>query len=269
MQSNLFFLLKVKLAVSWGLVSRVTPFSKSRRVLKYPPPTTLIGALSYPINYFLKKPENISHYLSSANILKGVVVSAHASLNASATIVGDINRVYWYHLARKMAKTDAVALEKIYLTCKNGLEFPILNVIYVIDPEKMRKVLDAQWDSVLKALAWSINRIGQKESMVSVVDVSTAKAAPLNLKVIETSYYIPFPIVESIIEGEYTIENYVPPVTDIGEYTGVPRIPYIIPYSFIKSNQTRVKLKVKENAVVLKINGEYVAFPKEWIMEGG
>lgn len=269
MPLNSFFLLKVKLAVGWGLISRVTPFSKSRRVLKLPPPTTLIGALSYPVNYFFKKPENISHYISSATILKGIIISAHASLKASATIIGDINRVYWYHLARKASKTDAVALEKMYLTKIGDLKYPILDVVYVIDPKKSEKLMGPLWDLMFEALAWSITRVGQKESMVSVLEVSSAKAYPLNEEFIETSYYMPFSAIENVVEGEYTVENYVPPIINIGEYAGIPKVPYILPYSFLKHSHTKVKVKVHKKAIVLRVNGDYVVFPNEWLMKGG
>ncbi len=38
----------VKVRFGWGFAARLQPQSKMRMALKYPPPTTLIGALAYP-----------------------------------------------------------------------------------------------------------------------------------------------------------------------------------------------------------------------------
>jgi len=260
-----FFILKAKLAVHWGLVSRIVPYSKSRRVLKLPPPTTLIGALTYPFAYYKRVPENITITLSSANKFKGMIISAHASLASPASIYGDINRVYWYHKARKQAKTDAVALEKLYLTPSEDQEHPILNVIYIIDPEVAKNLIGFWWSETLEALAWSITRIGQRESIVSTLDVKSKLTRPESINTIETTYYLPLNVVERVESGEYTLQEYVPPIVEIGEYSDVEKIPYIIPFSFIESKPSTVNVRLKSNALVLRIDSDSVVFDSGWV----
>lgn len=258
------FILKVELAAHWGLISRIVPYSKSRRVLKLPPPTTLIGALSYPFAYYRKLPENLSITLSSANILRRLIVSAHASLASPASIYGDINRVYWYHKARKQAKTDAVALEKLYLTPTRIQEYPIINIIYVVDPEAAENLMGIWWNEMLEALAWSMTRIGQRESIVSTLNVESKLVKPENVSAVETAYYLPLNVVEKVEEGEYTLQEYIPPTVEIGEYSNVERIPYIIPYSFVKSKPSTVSVRLKDNALTLRIGRDTIVFDKEW-----
>lgn len=268
MKSNnkYFFILKIRAAIGWGLVSRIVPFSKSRRVLKLPPPTTLIGALSYPIVYYKKLPENIGLNLSSASIAKNLIVSVHASLKSLASIRGDVNRVYWYHLAKKITKTDAVSLEKIFVTPMKDFNYPILDVIYVIDPGIARETFGMLWDRFLEALAWSITRIGQKESMVSILNVKTKMVKPIVCDKVTIEYYVPYGTVKAIESGEFTLESFVPPTTDIGEYSGVEKIPYMIPYSFVKGKPTKVNIVVDGGkAFILDFNGEKVVFPREWV----
>lgn len=262
-----FFTLKVEVAAHWGLSPRITPYSKTRRVLKLPPPTTLIGALAYPYTRYKGLPENISLTLSSATLLSKIVVSVHASLEAQATIYGDVNRVYWYHKARGQAKTDAVALEKMYLTPTKDRKYPTLNVVYVVDPEKAEELLGFWWSETLEALAWSITRIGNREATVSTLNVEPATAVPEETREIETNYYIPSDVVKSVKSGEYTLQEYVPPTVDIGDYSTAERLPYIIPYSFLEPRPARVSLELKEEAIVLRVGRDRIAFNKSWAEE--
>ncbi|MBS7614058.1 hypothetical protein KEJ48_07480, partial [Candidatus Bathyarchaeota archaeon] len=160
MPSNFFFALKARLTLSWGFASRVTFFSKARKALSIPPPTTLIGALAFPLTMYKKLPENISLNLSSASFFKGLIISVHASLKSLFSYYGDINRVNWYHKPVRLAKSDAVSLEKIYLTPMEGTAYPLLDVIYVFNPKVGEKILEFNWRETLECLAWSITRIG-------------------------------------------------------------------------------------------------------------
>ena len=267
MSNKQFFTLKVEAALHWGLAPRITPYSKARKALKLPPPTTLIGALAYPYTRYKRLPENISPTLSSATLLSKIIVSAHAFLNAAATIYGDINRVYWYHKAKGQAKTDAVALEKIYLTPLGKMRYPILNIVYVIDPDRAEELLGFWWSETLEALAWSITRIGNREATVSTLSVEPETVTPEKAGEIETRYYIPSNVVKSIKSGEYTLQEYVPPTVEIGDYANVERLPYIIPYSFLEGKPTRVSLELKEEAIVLRVGQDKIAFSKNWTEE--
>lgn len=265
-ENDTVFALKVKLALHWGLASRIVPFSKTRRTLKAPPPTTLIGALFYPFSYYRKIPENLNMNLSSATLFTDFIVSVHASLNFSASIYSDINRVYWYHKARRKTKTDAIALEKIYASPLNETRYPCLNVIYIIEPKAAERSLGSYWKEILEAISWSIVRVGPKESVVSTVDVDSAfLEVKYDGDIISTSYYIPMEIVEEIMEGEFTIQDFVPPRNPIGDYSSSRKIPYLIPYSFFENRPAKVKLKLKEKAAVLVFNKDIVAFNLNWI----
>lgn len=263
--SNTLYALKIKLALQWGIACRVVPYSKTRRVLKAPPPTTLIGALFYPFSYLRKIPENISVNLSSATSFVDFIVSVHASLNFSASIYSDINKVVWYHKARKRAKTDAIALEKIYSSPLNRNNYSYLNVIYVINPKIAEKRLGSQWKNILELISWSIVRIGPKESTVSTIDVQSAFLRVAHQDFILTSYYLPMEIVEGIQEGEFTIQDFVPPKNPIGDYSSSYKIPYVIPYSFFENKPTMLKIKLNEKATVLCFGDDVVAFNSDWI----
>ncbi|MEM3546008.1 MAG: type I-A CRISPR-associated protein Cas5a [Candidatus Bathyarchaeia archaeon] len=265
MPPNFFFVLKVRLALSWGFASRVTLFSKTRKALSIPPPTTLIGALAYPLTIYKKSPENISLNLSSASLFKGLIISVHASLKSLFSYYGDINRVNWYHKPVRLAKSDAVSLEKVYLTPMEDSIYPLLDSIYVFNPKVGGKISEFNWQETLECLAWSITRIGPREGLVSPLEVKTDILEPQHLKEVETDYYFPLNLVEEVIEGEFTLERFIPPILEIGEYSEDSKIPYIVPISLVKSKPSKLRVRLKDEALVMDFKGEKIILDSRWL----
>jgi CRISPR-associated protein Cas5a/b/c len=265
MTPNFFFVLKVRLALSWGFASRVSLFSKARKALSIPPPTTLIGALAFPLTLYKKLPENMSLYLSYASFFKDLIVSVHASLKSLFSYYGDINRVNWYHRPVRLAKSDAVSLEKIYLTPMEDSSYPLLDIIYVFNPKAGEKISKQNWQEILESLAWSITRIGPREGLVCPFEVKTDVIKPYHSKEVETDYYLPFSVVEEPVRGEFVVERFIPPILEIGEYSEDSKIPYIVPISLSKGKPSKILARLKDEALVLDFRGERIVLDSRWV----
>ena len=262
-----FFLLHIRSFMHWGYVCRVVPFSKSRMVLKAPPPTTLIGALSYPMARFLGWPEVVEAktLTSSADKLRSFVGSAHARLNFVFMRCFDLNRVYWYHAARKEAKTDAIALGKTYVSPLKDRFIPELSIIYVINGEIAEERLGEDWKKVLLLSSWGITRVGQKESSIAVFDVSISEARIVRKGEIETAYYFPAKASANIMEGSFMFEDFVDLSFPISDYSTAPREPFIIPYSTVEFRPSSVRLKLSDDGVAVSSDHLTVVTLKRWL----
>ncbi|MBS7614059.1 hypothetical protein KEJ48_07485, partial [Candidatus Bathyarchaeota archaeon] len=74
----------------------------------------------------------------------------------------------------------------------------------------------------------------------------------------ETDYYFPLNVVEEIIEGEFILERFIPPILEIGEYSEDSKIPYVIPISLVKSRPCKLRVRLKDEALVMDFRGEKI-----------
>jgi len=238
----------------FSTISTFTPLvSTSADVYPLPPPTTLVGALSYP--YVKHKHGNIETYngTSSSIILlnKIVYASAGVPLDAIFTISKAIERTYQQVYMRKahwkrldMAYTISIR-PVIYIDEIYGL--------YIIKEEALELV----------KYAYGIIRIGRKESLVSVNNVIIR---PVNEIIVTnkrclTKFYFPLTIARSW--GRENIDGavYEMPVLNVDNFSrSEPKLDKFVvplPYS-IKP----IDVVLNENGVIIKINGLYIPIPR-------
>jgi len=264
------YFLHIKAKLSWGFACRLIPFGKSRMTMKAPPPSTLLGALAYPLARSLGWPEVLlgdGKETSGADRVREFVVSAHARLNFSLTVKADINRVFWFDFQRKEVKTDAIALERIYTSPISGARESEIELLYIVRPELAERALGGKWASLLEAGGWSLIRVGQKEGLVSAEDVRLAEAEVLNGEKVKTSFYFPLEACSSPPKGSWIQEFFIDPwEVGIGEYTGARRLPFVIPYSVQRGEPAEVEAQLEAERGVAILCGEYTIISlRRWL----
>ena len=210
--------LLVRVRFSWGFAARLQPQSKMRMAFKYPPPTTLLGALAYP---FIRRRgagrlEVITKgkkVISAADKLKGLVKEVATSLHEEPSIYGSylrVNRIY-----RKSLDFAVTAFPSSFVYSN---EEGLADLVYVME----------EVSEDLERAAWGITRIGSRESVVSVESVYVGEAIPKRGNSVKTRFS--FSLRDYSVRGDGTILYVVDwRKQDIGDYAKADRIPYYYP----------------------------------------
>lgn len=218
----------------WGLLINHYGFNKSRPVLNFIPPTTIIGALSYPLNKLLKRPEQYREY-SGAELYRKIFGSINVKLPLFSAYY-DLSRVLFMY--RGEAKSDAVAVGKLYKTLQGS---PI-EVIIVVEEEAAEKLLGIRWKDLLRVACISINRIGARESIVTPIEVKEGVPEPISNRVVRTRFSFPSYSVKNI-SGSYVAGEVIDwRVVEVGPYVGKKTVGYITP---IPTTSTRGEVEVE------------------------
>jgi len=265
--SPTFYSLYVKAKFHWGFACRVVPFGKSRITFKIPPPSTLIGALAYPLSRIEDWPEVIGKdfKLSCADRILEIISSVHAKMTFIPSVKSDLGRIYWYHLGREV-KTDAVALEKVYTNPIPSEKEPIIEIIYIINQDRGEKMLGKDWLNKLEACAWAISRVGQKEGIISVNSVCIRGVKLLDEKVVKTCFYFPLEACSNMPLGSWVQETFVDVwEARIGEYADKRKIVFAIPFSTIKQVPEDIKVEISEKGVAINCDGITVITLRRWL----
>lgn len=171
---------KVTLKLHWGFAVSHPIKAKAKPSYLLPPPTTLIGALSYGDFRGLES-DLLGNYMGSpAYKLQAKIRGAFASFSKgfSGAYIEDIIRNVAYYYERYKDRShwyNVISTGKVYAP---GQE---INVVYLTDSLS---------EDELKRLSWSIIRLGCKECLVSVKDVEVGEAKEAKGR-IRTSYYFP------------------------------------------------------------------------------
>lgn len=220
---------------SHGIIAlRVSPQSKMRISFKHPPPTSLIGALAYPLFSEDRREMVMSEdgkVKSVADMLRdmliGVTISSKGGLMYGPLF--RINRLY--HGVAESAVTS-LPVTVTYSECDSPLR-----VIYIFDDEKLTNYTIND----LKRAAWGITRIGSRESIVNVEDVKASKVEISNTKIAKTSFSYPLEKVKSV-KGRYDVELVVDwRRSEVGDYSRVDKIKMAYP---LEENVVEGDLKI-------------------------
>ena len=207
MSLKLLYGLVVDVELHWGITLNYFSGTKSKPVLQVIPPTTIIGALSYPLAKLMGKPENVGD-ASSAEVFKEIFVGVYYSMVKGALVpYAEISKVWFYKVRDRRFESDAVAFPRLYARIPTRIR-----LYYVVDMSRASRKLGSNWKKILESAAWSILRLGSKESIVSVVDVRASMVKELrgrDVGVVETSATIPIYNVKSITSGRYVLAEVV------------------------------------------------------------
>lgn len=184
---------------SHGVIAlRIMPQSKMRLSFKHPPPTSLIGALAYPLFSGERrevtlsekgKPKSKADELRS--MLLGVAVSSREALMYGPLF--KINRLY--HGVVESAVTS-LPITVTY----SDIDHPY-RIAYIFDEERLAEYSRRD----LERAAWGITRIGSRESIVNVEDVKSAKLEISKANSVKTSFSYSLENVKSV-RGKYDVE---------------------------------------------------------------
>jgi len=182
------FFIKVDVFPSSTINAGVVTGTRSRPSFKIPPPTTIIGALSYPLAKIRGYSESGAIYTPAllASIVKGVYVTISGPLIPYSSIT----KMWFYREEEKRIKSDAFAYQRIYLGGTLKPEPPI-SLLYIFDPIKSEEKLGSKWMEELIISAWSMTRLGDKESIISVSNVEEGFADEIYTKESTTRFLIP------------------------------------------------------------------------------
>ncbi len=152
----------------WGFQARIAGMSKTSSSFPYPPPSTILGAITEV--YAIRKMRGESNFLKTLNeISTHLITLSYRSLNAIPITYQDINRIIavretggvpYPSVKDPYGSFDAPARGKTVLVSTDESP-PTLRVALIVDD-----LIDLKAEDL-----WKIKRIGSKESLVSVVDV--------------------------------------------------------------------------------------------------
>ena len=210
----------IRLRPNWGFAVRLQPQSKMRETFIYPPPTTLIGALSYPL---MRQSEGRKEVIQ---ISMGKIVSSADHLRrllkaVAASFIGGRGLTYGSYLKvnRNYRGKIEQAITALPVNIILGRSDVFLDVVYI---------LDSVDESILRA-GWGITRIGSRESIFSTEEVLSGEERKRRGKSVETRFS--FEIKPNIqVEGRGSVLEVVDWRTaEIGDYTNAKKSLYFYP----------------------------------------
>ncbi len=209
--------LLVRVRFNWGFAARFQPQSKMRMAFKYPPPTTLLGALAYPlIRLRSGRVELVAKgkkLTSATEQFKKYFEEVAVSMQDEPSVYGSylrVNRIY-----RGSVDFGVTALPSSFLY-SNGEA--TADLVYV-----MKEVPEG-----LERAAWGISRIGSRESVVSVDSVYVGDASLKRGESAKTRFS--FYLKDYKVRGNGTVLYVVDwREQEIGNYAKAERVPYYYP----------------------------------------
>lgn len=243
------FYSKVFLRLHWGFYVSYPQAAKARPSFYLPPPTTLIGALSYG-KYRGIDTKVFKGKLGSPAIEFAIEFKVKAAASFAPDFAGgyseDIIRNVVMYFQRKERRNNPKYRYNVIPTGKVYAPNQIIKVVYVADMKREE----------LEKLSWSITRLGCKECIVSVENVEIGEAKRVRGSV-KTSYY--FPANVTIPESErkkVIVVNFWDENGFVWGRTGTP-ISYMIPIIDYPLKVREVEVKANE---AYEVGGEYVVF---------
>ena len=217
---------KIDIEFIWGFSSNVAGLSKTPQPFLYPPPSTLIGALAASIAKRENFGENEYKTMLIPSLSRNLLAIGVKPLNCIPIRYSDINRIICISRKRGLlyptpkditGSFDSPARGKTILSSIDE-EPPRLRWIIVFRDKSIR--FNDIEINLSEDYIWRINRIGSKESLVSVADVEYVEEVELLANRVNTSYS--FPVNKCIVlidcRGTWVNEQYINPYNISGKW---------------------------------------------------
>lgn len=248
--------LKIDCLLHWGWRLNLVPFSKSRPPLRVLPPTTLIGALAFPINRTFAFPETYGEF-SGAERLRQSLKYVGYRIYSPFIEYSDLSKISFYY--RGEAKTDAVAIGKIYSLSSQIEESYGITLCYIIEESRLSSMLESKnIESELLKAACSITRLGSRESIAVPLKVSFGNAKLINSKQGETSFSFLRHMVNSIRGNYIASQVFDWEQVGIGDYKNAGLDFLIVPYNTTRYVSEKVYVELTDKYVFYDTDGELV-----------
>ncbi len=214
----------------WGIISRMAGSSKTSPSYLFPPPTTVIGALARNLAVQMRKGESAYRELFR-EIVNGLYAISFKVINVLPSPYTDISRLiaignrggYTYPSPKIPDKSfDVPATGKVYYSSADG------------NPPRIEYALVFSEDSEIIKYnrftenIWKINRLGAKESLVSVIEVNETDAEFLQINKEKTQWAFPKKLLKTELGEGYKIFKYF----WVEEYVDPLRLELTLPESF-------------------------------------
>jgi len=202
--------IRVEGSFHWGFWVRIPNTSKVQPSLQIPPPTTLIGALAYPLFRRVDKGEveaikkdQKEGVASFVKLLDDTIITCSIYLVGKAYYIEDSSKYITLSFQRK--SVDKRNREEVKLggrrylpryrsgTIKTGkVIYPdgMAVIAYLLNLEKLTRLFGKDIREEIENAAWQITRVGSKESIFSVNNVETKEMPPLKGDFV-TKFYFP------------------------------------------------------------------------------
>ncbi len=247
-----FFYVKTSLVFHWGHSSRKYISSKTRESYIVPPPSTLIGALSYGYAKIRGLSEE-SGDVSTAELIRENILSVNIRVLSPLTHYADLTKIWWFKEREKLAKTDAVAIGKTYIGAKHEGSVD-LEVVYVF-----KRNLKLEKQHIVEA-AYSIIRVGGSRGLVSVNEVNYGEAFEISARVIRTKFSTWSDLVD--------LETIKPPLlkelvvdyrqAKIGDYSNAPFREHVYMYRTDVLKPIEAEVSLRSGALPLVVGDEVI-----------
>jgi len=202
-----------------------------------PPPTTLYGAISYPLireKLIDLEGEVIPGLFSPVKRIAEIFEAAAISIDSYGYYFEDINSYILLHF-QQFAKDKQTGLPRRYApryrigaVVSGRIYAPSgrFTVIYLVKSNKAEEILGSNWMNKLGIAAWMICRIGSRESIVSIEKVSYHSVKEASGEV-TTKYYFPQAAGEVLYDSPHFIETFW--IGGFGRKDPAKTIEYIVP----------------------------------------
>jgi CRISPR-associated protein Cas5a/b/c len=247
-----FFYVKASLAFHWGHSSRKYISSKTRESYIIPPPTTLIGALSYGYAK-IKGLSEESEGVSTAELFRENILSVNVRVLSPLTHYADLTRIWWFKEREKIVKTDAVVIGKTYMGVKleGGVD---LEVVYVFN-----RNLKLEKQHIVEA-AYSIIRVGGSRGLVSVNEVNYGEASETSARVIRTKFSMWSDLADLETVKQPLLKELVIDYrrAKIGDYSNAPFREHVYMYRTDILKPVEVEVSLRPGALPLVVGDEVI-----------
>lgn len=218
------FFLKVTMKPAGIIALRALPQSKMRTALHYIPPTTLIGAIAYPLLHLTGSRSETTYerktFKSAAEKVLGLFKWITVKTEGKPRIYGSLLKINTIYRGKAQSAVTSFPFAVMY----GEAEYAV-TALYLLDEETLSKSPYTLRD--VERAAWGIARIGSRESVISVEGVEKGKAEIDEMEEIRTAYAFQFKGVE--VEGKGTLQSVVDWRSGIGDYSKAKRIVMFYP----------------------------------------
>ncbi len=218
-------ILAVRLRPSWGYAIRIQPQSKMRAALRFPPPTTAMGALAYPLLLIRgdrrevlsdKRPAG-----SSAELVRREVEHVAISVLARTLTHGSLHKVNQLYRGKVFPSITALPSVFIYSEGESWVDVAFILGRGAHDVEELERA------------GWGITRLGSRESLFSAESVEVVQGERRRTTEVETRFT--FTLRDGMtVEGSYEVLQVVDPSSSIGDYSQVPKTPLCYPAGVVR-----------------------------------
>ncbi|GAB6102022.1 type I-A CRISPR-associated protein Cas5a [Thermococcus atlanticus] len=236
--------LKVTLRPSGIIALRALPQSKMRTALRYVPPTTLIGAIAYPLLHVSGDRGETRYegriFRSNAESVLNLFEWVTVKTEGKPKLYGSLLKINTVYRGKVQSAVTSFPFAVLY-----GEPDYSLTALYLINEETLSESIYSFKD--VERAAWGITRLGSRESVASVENVKSGKAEVHEVEKAETAYAFPFKGIE--VHGNGTLQSVVDWRSGMGDYSKAKRIVMFYPEGI---------LEVRGRLSIAKLDGEVV-----------